>query len=274
MTQTQAMAKPVIGEKKGHIFYLTLNRPDKRNAITFEMVEEMSEMMEGLILDAEVRVIILKGEGKVFSAGVDFQSLAGLVGRFMTDAAAGGAPIRADISRYQSFITRFEAVEIPIICALQGRVVGLGLEMSLACDIRLMSDDCLWWMPELRFSIVPDLGGTARLARIVGQAKAMEILMTGRTYTAQQALDFGLINGIFPAESLLSEAEKMAEDIIAMGPLAVGAVKRIIKKGEGVDLMTHLDMEGNLQSILLRSDDFKEGVQALMEGRKPTWRRK
>jgi enoyl-CoA hydratase/carnithine racemase len=268
------MTQPIIGEKKGHIFYLTLNRPDKRNAITFEMIAEMSEMIEGLILDTEVRVIIVKGEGKVFSAGVDFQSLAALVERFMTDAAAGGASIRADISKYQHLINRFETVEIPIICAMQSRVLGLGLELMLACDIRLMSDDCLWGMPELRFGIVPDLGGTARLSRIVGQARAMEILMTGRTYTAQQALDFGLINGVFPTGSLLAEAEKMAEDIIMMGPLAVGAVKRIIKKGEGVDLMTHLDMEGNLQSILLRSDDFKEGVQALMEGRKPDWKRK
>ncbi len=268
------MTQPIIGEKKGNIFYLTLNRPEKRNAITFEMVEEMTAMIEGLILDAEVRVVIVKGEGKVFSAGVDFQSLASLVGRFMADAAAGGASIRADISRYQNFINRFETVEIPIICAMQNRVLGMGLEMMLACDIRLMSDDCLWGMPELRFGLVPDLGGTARLTRIVGQARAMEILMTGRTYTAQQALDFGLINGIFPADRLLAEAESMAADIVAMGPLAVGAVKRIVKKGEGVDLMTHLDMEVNLQSILLRSDDFKEGIQALMEGRKPVWKRK
>lgn len=268
------MTQPLIGEKKGNIFYLTLNRPEKRNAITFEMVEEMAAMIEGLILDAEVRAVIVKGEGKVFSAGVDFQSLAALVGRFMADAAAGGASIRADISRYQNFINRFETVEIPIICAMQGRVLGMGLEMMLACDIRLMSDDCLWGMPELRFGLVPDLGGTARLTRIVGQARAMEILMTGRTYTAQQALDFGLVNGIFAADRLLAEAESMATDIVAMGPLAVGAVKRIVKKGEGVDLMTHLDMEGNLQSILLRSEDFQEGIQARMEGRKPVWKRK
>jgi 3-hydroxypropionyl-coenzyme A dehydratase len=268
------MTQPIVGKKKGNIFYLTLNRPDKRNAITFEMIAEMSEMIEGLILDSEVRVIIVKGEGKVFSAGVDFKSLAALVGRFMTDAAAGGASIRADISRFQGLINRFETIEIPIICAMQNRVLGLGLELMLACDIRLMSEDCLWGMPELRFGIVPDLGGTARLTRIVGQSRAMEILMTGRTYTAQQALDYGLINGIFPTDSLLAEAEKMADDIIAMGPLAVGAVKRIVKKGEGVDLMTHLDMEVNLQSILLRSDDFKEGVQALMEGRKANWKRR
>jgi enoyl-CoA hydratase/carnithine racemase len=268
------MSQTILGEKKGNIFYLTLNRPDRRNAITFEMIAEMSGMIEGLVLDPEVRAVIIKGEGKVFSAGVDFKSLAALVEHFMTDVAAGGALIRAEISRFQGLVNRFETVEIPIICAMQNRVLGLGLELMLACDIRLMSEDCLWGMPELRFGVVPDLGGTARLARLVGQSRAMEILMTGRNYTAQQALDFGLVNGIFPSDILITEAERMAADIVAMGPLAVGAVKRIVKKGEGVDLMTHLDMEVNLQSILLRSDDFKEGVWALMEGRKASWKRR
>jgi enoyl-CoA hydratase/carnithine racemase len=268
------MENAIRGEKKGAIFYLTLNRPEKRNAITFEMIAEMAGIVEGLITDAEIRVIILHGDGPVFSAGVDFSSLAALVNRFLADSAAGGASIRADISRYQQYLNRLETIEIPIICAMHNRVLGLGLEMVLPCDIRLMSDDCVWGMPELKFGIIPDLGGTARLTRIVGAAKAMEILMTGRMYTAAEALRLGLVNGIFPAADLMAEAEKMAAEIVAMAPLAVGAVKRVIKKGEGVDLMTHLDMEVNLQSILLRSDDFKEGVSSMMERRRPNWRRR
>jgi len=172
----------VLGEKKGNIFYITLNRPDKRNAISFEMLGEITQMVEDLIVDPEVRVIILKGEGKLFSAGVDFNSLGGLVGRFMPDSAAGGGPIRADINRVQYLLNRLEAIEIPIICAIHNRVYGLGLEFSLACDIRLMSNDCQWGMQELKFGLIPDLGGTARLSRIVGQSRAMEILMTGRMY--------------------------------------------------------------------------------------------
>jgi enoyl-CoA hydratase/carnithine racemase len=264
----------VIGEKRGAIFYITLNRPAQRNAVTFEMIETISGMVENLVTDPEVRVVILKGEGKIFSAGVDFASLAGLVGRFMADSAAGGASIRADILRYQNLLNRLEAIEIPILCALHGRVLGLGLEMTLACDIRLMSEDCLWSMPELKFGLVPDLGGTARLSRIVGAAKAMEILMAGRTYTAAQALQYGLVNDVFPAETLLEEAERLARDIIAMGPLAVGHVKRIVKRGDGVDLMTQLDMEAGASSALLRSEDFQEGVKALTERRKPEWKRR
>jgi enoyl-CoA hydratase/carnithine racemase len=264
----------VLGEKKGNIFYITLNRPDKRNAISFEMLEDITRMVEELIVDPEVRVIILSGEGKLFSAGVDFNSLGALVGRFMPDSAAGGAPIRADIHRVQHLLNRLETIEIPIICVMHNRAYGLGVEFSLACDIRLMSDDCQWGMQELKFGIIPDLGGTARLSRIMGQSRAMEIIMTGKMYSAQQALDWGLVNYIFPPDRLMAEAEAMAADIVKMAPLAVGAAKRVIKRGDGVDLMTHLDMEVGMQSMLLRTEDFKEGVQALIEKRAPQWKRK
>jgi enoyl-CoA hydratase/carnithine racemase len=264
----------VLGEKKGNIFYITLNRPEKRNAISFEMLQQIAQMVEELIVDPEIRVIILKGEGKLFSAGVDFNSLGALVGRFMPDSAAGGAPIRADISRFQQVLSRLEATEIPIICAMHNRAFGLGVEFSFVCDIRLMSDDCTWSMQELKFGLIPDLGGTARLSRIVGQSRAMEILMTGRTYTAQQALDWGMVNYIYPADRLFEEAENIARDIIKMAPLAVGAAKRVIRRGDGIDLATHLDMEVGMQSMLLRTEDFKEGIQALMGKRDPQWKRK
>ncbi|MBU2550247.1 MAG: enoyl-CoA hydratase/isomerase family protein [Proteobacteria bacterium] len=182
--------------------------------------------------------------------------------------------IRADIHKYQYYLNRLEVIELPIIVALHNRVLGMAVELVLACDIRLMSDDCQWGMYELRFGTIPDLGGTARLAKIVGQSRAMEILMTGRTYSAGQALEWGLVNHVYPAADLFDEAERMARDIAKMAPLAVGAVKKVVKKGEGLDLMTHLDMEVNLQSILLRSEDFTEGVTAMMEGREPDWKRK
>ena len=264
----------LIGEKKGGIYYLTFNRPEKRNAITFEMLIEISETVEKLVYDPEVRAVIIKGEGPVFSAGADFNSLAGLLGRFMQDSAAGGASIRADINKYQQYLTRLETIEIPIICAMHGTALGMSLELALACDFRLMSDDCRWGMYELKFGVIADLGGTSRLPRVVGSPRAMEILMTGREYTAAQALDWGLVSYLYPEKDLVAEAERLALDLTRMAPLAVGATKRIIRRGESVDLMTQLDMESNLQSILLRSDDFQEGITALMEGRDPEWKRK
>ncbi len=266
--------KYLVGNKKDKIFSITLNRPDKRNAITVEMLTGICEMAESQTGDPDVRAIILRGEGKVFSAGVDFNSLGAEVGACLGEAGAGGTGLRALIYRFQQFLNRLEAVEIPIICAMHGRALGLGIELALACDIRLMSEDCIWSMPELKMGVVADVGGTSRLSRLLGPSRAMEILMTGRDYSAQQALDWGLINYHYPAEDLIGEAEKLAQDIALTAPLAVGAVKKIIKRGDGVDLMTQLDMEANHNSILLRTEDFQEGITAMMERRPAKWKRK
>jgi len=265
----------VIGEKVENIFYLTFNRPEKRNAISFEMLEDISKLVETVIMDPDIRVVIFKGEGKVFSAGIDFNSLGQLAGTFLGDVGGGGASIRAEIHRGQQVLNRLESIEVPIICAIHGAVIGLGVEVALACDIRLMSEDCIWSLPEAQFGLIADLGGTARLSKLLGQSRAMEILMTTNRYSSQQALDWGLINYLYPTkEALFEGAEKLAKDIIKSAPLAVGAFKKIIKRGEGVDLMTHLDMEVSMQSIMIRSEDFKEGVEALMNKRDPVWKRK
>jgi len=220
-------------------------------------------------------VVILRGEGKRFSAGIDFNSLGELAGTFLGDAGGGGAAIRAEIHRGQQVLNRMESIEVPIICAMHGGVFGLGVEVALACDIRLMSEDCPWGLPEAQFGLIADLGGTARLSKLLGQSRAMEILMTANRFSARQALDWGLINYLYPTrEDLYAGAEKMAQDIIKSAPLAVGAFKKIIKRGEGVDLMTHLDMEVSMQSIMIRSEDFKEGVEAFIENRSPVWKRK
>ena len=254
----------LLGQKNSNIFYITLNRPQKRNALPFEMLAHISQLVEDQIIDPDIRAIIIKGEGRVFSSGVDFNSLGSLVGRFTGDAAAGGAPIRSDVHKYQHFLNRLEAIEIPIICAFHGAVFGMAVELALACDFRLMSEDCQWGMPELKFGLVADLGGTSRLHRTIGASRAMEVLMTGKTFTAQQALAWGLVSYLYPEKDLLKQAELLAHDISRMGPLAVGATKKIIKRGEGVDLMTQLDMEVTLNSMLLRSKDFQECITALL----------
>ena len=264
----------LLEDKKGPIYTLTLNRPEKRNALPFEMLRDICLKIEDQIIDPEIRGIIIKGSGKVFSAGVDFNSLGMLAGRFMGDHAAGGAPIRADIYKFQQYLNRIESIEIPIVCAMHGGVFGMALELALACDLRLMSDDCTWGLPEHQFGLIADLGGTSRLHRTIGAARAMEVLMTGRRYPAAKALEWGLTSYLYPEDILVAEAEKLIIDISKMAPLAVGATKKIIKRGEGVDLMTQLDMEVSYQSILLRSEDFQEGVTALMEKRDPVWKRK
>jgi enoyl-CoA hydratase/carnithine racemase len=264
----------LTGRKTDKIYTITLSRPEKRNALNVEMLTGLCEMVEAQALDSDIRAIILKGEGKVFSAGVDFNSLGAEVGVFLGEGGAGGAGLRALIYRFQQYLNRMESVEVPIICAMHGRALGLAVEVALACDIRLMSGDCIWSMPELKLGVIADVGGTSRLSRLLGPSRAMEILMTGREYSAEQALAWGLINCHYPVEDLIGEAEKLAQDISLTAPLAVGAVKKIIKRGDGVDLMTQLDMEANHNSILLRTEDFQEGIAAMMEGRPAKWKRR
>jgi len=264
----------LAGAKKGNTYTITLNRPEKRNAITVEMLTGLCGLVEKQAADADIRAIILKGAGKIFSAGVDFNSLGAEVNACLGEGGAGGAPLRALIYKFQQYLNRLEAVEIPIICAMHGRALGLGIELALACDIRLMSADCIWGMPELKLGVIADLGGTSRLARLMGASRTMEILMTAREYEARQACDWGLVNYIYPEAALFAEAEKMAQEIAATAPLAAGAVKKIVKRGDGVDLMTQLDMEANHNSILLRTQDFQEGLAAMLEKRAPQWKRR
>ena len=264
----------LVGKKNGSIYTISLNRPEKRNAITVEMLTGICELAERQADDPDIRAIILRGEGKVFSAGVDFNSLGAEVGARLGEGGAGGAPLRALIYRFQQYFNRLESVEIPIICALHGRALGLGIELALACDIRLMSEDCIWALPELKLGVIADLGGTSRLSRLIGPARTMEIFLTARDYTARQALDWGLANYTYPEKDLIAEAEKMARDMAVTAPLAGGAVKKIIKRGDGVDLMTQLDMEANLNSILLRTEDFQEGLTAMMEKRDAKWKKR
>ena len=264
----------LVGEKKDNIYTITLNRPEKRNAVNVAMLTGICELAERQAADPDIRVIIVKGEGKIFSAGVDLNSLGAEVGLFLGDKAAGGAGLRALIYKFQQYFNRLEAVEIPIICAMHGRALGLGIELALACDIRLMSDDCLWGMPELKLGVIADLGGTSRLSRLLGPSRAMEVFMTAGQYTSQQALDWGLVNYLHPPNDLIAQSEQMAQDIASTAPLAAGAVKKIIKRGQGVDLMTQLDMEASHNSILLQSADFQEGLAAMMEKRAAKWKKR
>jgi enoyl-CoA hydratase/carnithine racemase len=158
----------LVGNKKANIYTISLNRPEKRNALNVEMMAGLCEMVEHQVSDSEVRAIILKGEGTVFSAGVDFNSLGAEVGACLGEGGAGGTGLRALIYRFQQYLNRLEAVEVPIICAIHGRALGLAVELALACDMRLMSEDCIWSMPELKMGVIADVGGTSRLSRLLG----------------------------------------------------------------------------------------------------------
>jgi enoyl-CoA hydratase/carnithine racemase len=266
---------PIVAGTQGSTLAITLNRPEKRNALTFEMMEAIAAAVEKSVRDPAVRAVVLKGEGPVFSAGVDLNALAGLIGAVAGLEGRTGPCLRAEIHRAQQWLNRLEAIEVPIICAMHGGAYGMAIELALACDIRLMSADCTWGLPEAQYGIIADLGGTARLAKTIGAGRALEVLMTGGRYPADRALAWGLVNHLYPdREALAAGAEALAAAIANMAPLAVGAFKRIVKRGEGVDLMTQLGMEATLQSALLESADFQEGIAARFEKRPPAWKAK
>jgi enoyl-CoA hydratase/carnithine racemase len=222
---------------------------------------------------AEVRAVILYGEGEVFSAGIDFKSLTSDTG---ASSEASGGP---DLARFRHFVgesqaglNRIESIEKPVIGAIHGYAGGLGLEIALACDARVVAKGIRLGMPEVRVGLVPDVGGTTRLARTVGYARAKELIMTARLVDADEAERIGLVNRVVATGSHLAAAEELAREMARNAPVAVGLAKRIIDRGYSLDKMTFMELEMLAQSSLLMTEDFREGARALAERREPRFK--
>ena len=253
----------VVTRREDAVLYVGLNRPEKRNAIHREMLLALVDAVAAAERDRDVRAVIVYGEGRVFSAGVDFGMLAADV------EGESRAPFRTVVGEMQAALSRLEAIEKPVIGALHRYVPGLGLELALAFDLRIATSDCELGLPEVRFGLVPDVGGTTRLVRTVGYAKAKELIMTGRMIPASEALALGLVNQVVPPGDHLAAAARLAGEIAANAPLAVGLAKKLIDLGHGSDKQTFLQMELLAQSILVRTDDVREGALAAAERRAP-----
>jgi enoyl-CoA hydratase/carnithine racemase len=257
---------------KGEIAYLALNRPEKRNAINSDVLRAIPEALAE-VDRPEVRAVIIYGEGAVFSAGIDFTSLAGDTG---AHGGAGGGP---DLVRFRRFVhasqmalDALERIEKPVIGAIHGYAGGLGLELALACDARIAAVGTRLGMPETRVGLVPDVGGTMRLTRTVGYAMAKELIMTARLIDAEEAARIGLVNRVVAAGTQIAAAEELAREIARNAPLAVGLAKRIIDIGHSADKSTFMDLESMAQSSLFQTEDFREGAAALAQRRDPKFK--
>jgi enoyl-CoA hydratase/carnithine racemase len=213
--------------------------------------------------DPAVRAVVLSGEGAVFSAGVDFAMLRSDVGE--------GTPagFRHRVRGMQAALSSIETLEKPVIAAMHRYAAGLALELALACDLRVASADCELGLPEVRLGLVPDVGGTTRLVRTIGYARAKELIMTGRMIDAAQAHRLGLVSDIAPVGEHLVVARRLADEIAANAPLAVGMAKRLIDLGEHAATHDFLELELWAQSLLKSTDDAREGARAAMERRPP-----
>lgn len=257
------MSALVTTRRDDSLLYVGINRPEKRNALHRELLLELVEAIAAAEKERDVRAVIVYGEGPVFSAGVDFGMLAGDV------QGEHALPFRTLIGDMQAALSRLEAIEKPVIGALHRYVPGLALELALAFDLRVATADCELGLPEVRVGLVPDVGGTTRLVRTVGYAKAKELVMTGRMIRADEALAIGLVNQVVPPGEHLAAAAALAREIAANAPLAVGLAKRIIDLGSALDKQSFLQVELLAQSVLLRTEDAREGARALAERRPP-----
>ena len=231
----------ILYEKQDDIGYITLNRPKALNAYNIQMRDELYEVLGAVKDDPDIRVVILKAAGeKAFCAGAD-----------LSEFLSAPPPVFARKARFDRDIWgRFLSVEQPIIAALHGYVLGSGIEMSLCCDIRLATDDARFGLPEPGLGIIPAAGGSQTLPRTIGQANALEVLMSGRWLTAKEAQRMKLVNRIVPKADLLDEAEKLARKIASFPHQAVRAAKQAVWRGMDLSLEEGLETEARLAGLV------------------------
>jgi len=255
--------KNIIYQKKGRLAYVTINRPERRNAIDGDTSKELLDAFTDFKEDDELWVAVLTGAGDVaFSAGADLVAMA--------EAFAGGGGMRFDVP-FGGITRGFECWK-PMIAAINGYCLAGGLEMSLMCDIRIAAEHATFGLPEPRRAIIPAAGGTQRLPRAVPLAFAMELMLTGERFDAQTALGFGLVSRVVPADRLMATVEEVATKVMECGPLAVRAIKQSVLQGRDMTLEEGLKLESRLAGGVMRSEDAREGPTAFAQKRKPEYK--
>jgi enoyl-CoA hydratase/carnithine racemase len=256
----------LIVERDGHVATITLNRPERLNAITGSMLDALSKALVELDDDSDVRAIILTGAGRGFCAGLDLQDQMSGQGLGQGDGIAA-TTARFNLRDAPPMV--LHNVDTPTICALNGGAAGYGMDMALGCDIRIASNQAKISAAFTKRGVLPESGGTWLLPRLIGWSRAAEIMFTGRTLSAEQCLEAGLVSRVVPAASLIPSANELAGEIAANAPLAVQATKRMMRIGQDETF------EANVHHVylqllpLFRTRDFQEGMRSFLEKRIP-----
>lgn len=252
-------------EKKDHYTILTLNRPDKLNALNNQTLTELKEALTAVQHDDSVYILIITGSGeKAFAAGADIEELNKLnvlSGKKFTEFG-------------QSVFNQIENLGKPVIAAVNGYALGGGCELALACHIRLAAENAKFGQPEVNLGIIPAYGGTQRLTRLINPGRALQYILTGEIIDAEEAHRVGLVNKICKPGNLLFEAKKMAETIIGKGQIAVKMSLKAVLSGSELTLKDGQHVEASLFAVCCGTSDFKEGTGAFLEKRKPDFRNK
>lgn len=253
----------LLFEVKNHIGYVTINRPDVLNCFNFDTLNELGELAEEIHTNKDVRVVIFTGAGeKAFSAGADLKER-----RTLTEQQ-----VRRNVNKIRDVFNRIAQLPQPTIAAVNGHSFGGGFELMLACDFRISVREAKMGLTELSWAIIPGAGGTQRLPRLIGEAKAKELILTARKLTADQAYEYGILTRVVERENLMTEAEGLASDMMANGPIALQQAKYAINYGMSVDLQTALAIESKAYEITIPTKDRIEALDAFNEKRKPDFK--
>lgn len=252
----------IYGVAEG-IATITFNRPKALNALNADLLKELTAALDAIAGDEEIRVLVLTGAGqKAFVAGADITELATF------------NPLQAKLfgRQGQGTIGKLQALDIPVIAAVNGYALGGGSELALACDFIYASENAMFGLPEISLGIIPGFGGTQRLPRLVGINKAKEMIFTGKMVPAAEAAEIGLVNKVCAPEVLMEEVLKTAKAIAAKGKVALRAAKQAINNGINADLTTGCGIELDAFALCMASEDAREGTAAFLEKRKPVFK--
>jgi enoyl-CoA hydratase len=252
----------LLVERRGRVAIITINRPEKRNALNIQTRAEGAAALEELREDETVRVVVFTGAGdKAFIAGADIAEFAGRT-----------ANVQRDVMTGRSLFTAIDTFPKPVIAMINGYCLGGGCELALACDLRIASERASFGQPEINLGIIPGGGGTQRLTHLVGEGKAMELILTGEIIDAQTAYAYGLVNMVVPAEELEAKTLEIANRIAEKSPIALRMAKEAVKTASRSTLDEGLRREIDLFALCFSSEDKDEGVKAFMEKRKPEFK--
>jgi 2-(1,2-epoxy-1,2-dihydrophenyl)acetyl-CoA isomerase len=241
---------------------IELARSDKRNAINAQMFGELGDAADRAASDPGIRAVLVKGQGSAFCAGIDVTLLGQLGG-------TRGARFRSFVRTAQRPFLTLAQMDKPTVAAVQGPALGAGFQLALACDLRVAAEDARFAMLEIRFGLVPDLGGTHRLARLVGPARAKELVWTGRTLEPDEAERIGLVNRVVPTETLSKETEALVREIVAAPPIPVSLTKSLLGRSLETPLETAMERDAQAQAMCIETEDHREAVAAFLEKRPP-----
>ena len=245
-------------EIQGGVGTVTLNRPEKRNAINDQLLEGISKAFSELGRNPAARVILIQGAGSNFSAGIDFQFLAQVGGE---DGRAPGIRLREEIDMIHAILNRIEQTEKPVVAKIHGFCGGLGMELALAADFRIAAESATLGVPEIILGLIPDCGGTTRLTRMVGPVRAKELILTGDMFPARRIYEMGLLNQVVPDSQLEEKTREFVDKLLQRPPLALGLAKKAIDWGAGMDKNSHMELEAYVQSLLITARDFPQTLQ-------------